>query len=120
MEYPDHKYPANTMSYPPQRDVLKFIHSYADRFDLKRHIKLSHLVVNIKLIDGEKWEVIVNDLLNKTLQTHIYDALMVCNGHYFKPRIPKIDGVRNYAGEMLHSHNFRTAKAYCGNLEIHF
>lgn len=115
MEYPDHKYPENTISYPPQRDVLKFIHSYANRFDLSRHVKLSHLVISVKPIEGEKWEIIVKDLLNETFETIIYDAIMVCNGHYFKPRIPQFDGMDSFVGEMLHSHNFRTAKAYCGN-----
>lgn len=115
MEYPDHKYPDETMSYPPQSGVLKFIHSYADRFDLKKHIKLSYSVVSVKPIDGEKWEIIVKDLLNETFATNIYDAVIVCNGHYFKPRIPQFDGVKCFVGELLHSHNFRTAKAYCGN-----
>lgn len=115
MEFPDHKYPENTVSYTPQRDVLKFIHSYADRFDLMRHIKLSHSVISVKPMDGEKWEIIVKDLLNKTFQTNIYDAIMVCNGHYFKPRIHQFDGMDSFVGEMLHSHDFQTAKAFCGN-----
>lgn len=114
MEFPDHKYPENTISYPPQGDVLKFIHSYADRFNLKRHIKFLHSVISVKPIEDEKWEIIVKDLLNKSFETIIYDAIIVCNGHYFKPRIPNFDEVDSFVGEMLHSHNFRTAKAYSG------
>ncbi len=115
MEYPDHKYPDDTTSYPPQSDVLKFIHSYADRFDLNRYIKLSHLVISVKPIDdGEKWEIIVKDLLNTTFETTVYDAVMVCNGHYFKPKIPHFDGANSFVGEIIHSHNYRTARAYCG------
>ncbi|XP_037049486.1 senecionine N-oxygenase-like isoform X1 [Bradysia coprophila] len=114
MEFPDHKYPENAISYPPHRDVLAFIHSYADRFDLKRHIKLSHLTISVKPIENDKWEIIVKDLVNGTFETKIYDAIMVCNGHYFKPRVPQLDGVDSFQGEILHSHNFRTAKAYCG------
>lgn len=114
MEFPDHKYPENATSYPPHRDVLAFIHSYADRFDLKRHIKLSHLTISVKPTEMEKWEVIVKDLVTGMFETCVYDAILICNGHYFKPRIPQLDGVDSFVGEMLHSHNYRTAKAYSG------
>lgn len=118
MEYPDHKYPENSVSYPPHNDVLKFIHSYADRFDLRRHIKLSHSVISVKPVDNDRWEVIVKDLANGAFETKIYDAILVCNGHYFKPKIPQFDGVGGFKGEMLHSHNYRTATAYSGEWEV--
>lgn len=51
MEFHDHPYPNGTKGYPPQADVLKYLHSYAERFDIKRHIKLSHLVIWFTYLD---------------------------------------------------------------------
>lgn len=114
MEYPDFPYPNGTKSYPPQSEVLKFIHSYADKFDLKKHIKFSHIVIRVLPIEDGKWEIIVKNLPTNTFETIIYDAVFIANGHFVAPRIPHIDGVNEFKGKILHSHDFRTAEAYRG------
>lgn len=114
MEYPFHHYPNDTIPYPPYSDVLKYLNSYADIFDLNKHIKFSHLVIRVVPIEDDKWEVIVKDLTNNEYTTQIYDAIFVCNGHYFAPRIPNIDGANEFKGTLLHSHDFRTAEAFRG------
>lgn len=116
MEYPDFPYPNNTVSYPPQANVLEFLHSYVDKFDLKRHIKFSHLVLRVLPIENNKWEVIVRNLLNKTVEIRIFDAVFVCNGHYSTTVIPEIPGAREFKGKVMHSHDFRTAEAFRGNI----
>lgn len=115
MSFPDHPYPEETKQYPPQRDVLKYLDSYAERFGLKSHIKYSTLVIRVLPIEDQKWEVIVKDLPTNVFETKIYDAVFVCNGHHFTPRIPKIDGVEEFKGQILHSHDFRSAETFKGN-----
>lgn len=112
MEYPDFPYPEGTQSYPPQSEVLKYLNSYVDKFDLKTHIKFSHLVIRVLPIEKGQWEVIVKDLPNNTFETKIYDAVFVANGHFTAPRIPHIDGVNEFKGKIIHSHDFRTAQAF--------
>lgn len=114
MEFPDFQYPEGTRSYPPQADVLKFLHSYADKFDLKKHIKFSHVVIRVLPIENGKWEIIVKDLPNNQFQTVVYDAVFVANGHFVKPRIPQIDGANEFKGKVIHSHDFRKASDYQG------
>lgn len=120
-EFPDHHFPINyTDSFPLQPDVLKFLHSYADRFGLNKYIKFNHLVIRVHPIENGKWEVIVKDLSNDRFITSIYDAVFVCNGHYFAPHIAKIEDSDLFKGKVLHSHDFRRAEAFRGKFEILF
>lgn len=114
MEYPGHPFPNDTSSYPAHTEILKYLHSYADRFGLKKTLKVNHLVVRVLPIENEKWEVIVKDLPNDTFKTLIYDVVFVCNGNFASPRFPKIPGLDDYKGKFIHSHDFRTSKAFRG------
>lgn len=118
MEYPDYPYPNATKSYPPQVDVLKYLHSYADHFDVKKHIKLSHLVIRVVPIENDKWEVIVKDLPNDKYETLIFDVVFVANGHFASPRYPSIAGLDEFQGLTLHSHDYRSSEAFHGKLQL--
>ena len=51
-------------------------------------------------------------------QTAIYDALVVCNGHYSAPRCPEVSGSEAFPGTVMHSHNYRTNEAYRGQTVV--
>lgn len=55
----------------------------------------------------DKWKVSVVNLKTQEEKTLIFDVVMVCNGHYHTPRIPKIPGCDTYKGKQIHSHDFR-------------
>lgn len=114
MEFPDHPYPEDVISYPPQSQVFKYLHSYADRFGITEHLKLNHLVIRVTPIENQKWEVIVKDLPNNKFDTLIYDVVFVSNGHFATPRYPNIPGIEEYKGKFVHSHDFRTAEDFRG------
>lgn len=114
MEYPDHPYPKDTLSYPPQADVLKYLHSYADRFDLKKLMKFSHLIIRILPIENNGWEVIVKDLPNNKFESKMYDVVFICNGHFSTPRFPDLPGIDEFKGKIIHSHDYRDSEAFRG------
>ena len=57
--------------------------------------------------DGKKWKIRVKDLEKQSVSEEIFDAVMICNGHYFEPSIPKIKGDENFLGQKIHSHDYR-------------
>lgn len=118
MEFPDHPFPNGIESYPSSQVVLNFIHSYVTHFGLRDHIKLNHLVIRCRPIEDDRWEVIVKDLPNKSFETIIYDAVIVCNGHHSTPRIPKLPGQNLFRGSVMHSHDYRTVEAFKGKFPI--
>lgn len=113
MGFPDFPFPGkNKYKTVPYSDVLSYYESYADHFDLKKHIKFSHNVIRVLPIENEKWEIIVKDLVNNTFETTVYDAIFVANGLFSVPYIPEIDGASEFKGKVIHSHDFRDAERF--------
>ena len=44
----------------------------------------------------------------------VFDAVVVCNGHYSVPRRPALPGAARFPGRVLHSHSYRENAAYAG------
>lgn len=117
MEFPDFHQDDlfnNTIPFPTQPHMLKFLQAYANNFDLDKHIKLNHVVIRVLPIEDGKWEVIVRDLVNEEIITEVFDAVIVANGHFFAPNIPEIDGTDVFKGKIIHSHDYRTPEAFRG------
>lgn len=59
-------------------------------------------------------QVIVKNLKTDAYETHLYDYVFVCNGHYNKGLIPDFPGRTNFTGRQIHSHVYRSAEAFKG------
>lgn len=114
MEYSDHVYGKNIVQFPYRKDIWNYLNSYALRFDVKKFIRFNHLVTNVIPIEGDKWKVVVKDLVNDKSESHVFDAVIVCNGHNSIPKMPVFDGADDFSGKILHSHDFRNAEHYAG------
>lgn len=98
------------------QEVVDFLHSYADEFNLRDVIKLQHQVIRVLPIKGDKWEVLVRDLQSGSYFTQQCDFVMVCNGHHFQPMYPSIAGQDKFAGVQMHSFDFRCKEEFRGKL----
>ncbi|XP_031629911.1 senecionine N-oxygenase-like isoform X1 [Contarinia nasturtii] len=112
MEYPGHKYPNNTRSFPPHEVVLKYLNSYAERFDLKRLIKFHHIVDKIHSLQNDRWMIVVKDLPNNKTVSAIYDAVFVCINRFSSPNYPQFEGADFFKGKIMHSHDYRRAEDF--------
>lgn len=108
-----HQTPYET-DFPPHTDVLKYLHSFADHFNLNERIKFQHMVIRVQPIENTKWEINAVNLSNDKHIKTIHDAVFVCNGHFFEPYIPHIDGATEFKGTLIHSHDFRSAEHFRG------
>jgi cation diffusion facilitator CzcD-associated flavoprotein CzcO len=93
MHYPDYPFPDAPSSYVSASEVLKYYQSYAENFNLNKFIKFEHHVLRVRPVRAnnsadEMWEVIVKDLQHDKIETHLFEAILVCNGHYNSPHIP--------------------------------
>lgn len=55
----------------------------------------------------KKWSVRVKDLEKNQVTEEIFDAVLVCNGHYFQPNYANIKGKDVFKGQQLHAHDYR-------------
>lgn len=67
---------------------------------------------------NKKWSIKVKDLVNGVEKVEYFDAVMVCNGHYFEPYIPLVPGQKNFKGQQVHSHDYRVPETYEGKTVV--
>jgi dimethylaniline monooxygenase (N-oxide forming) len=114
MGYPDFPIPKQEKSYIPSDDMVAFLNLYADKFDFRKNIKFEHHVIRVRPLIDDTWEIIVRNLPADRYETHIFDAVLVCNGHYHTPSLPKYEGRDLFKGKQIHSHDYRCPKPFAG------
>ncbi|XP_076177714.1 uncharacterized protein LOC143152001 [Ptiloglossa arizonensis] len=114
MGYPDYPVPDFPESYLTRTQILEFLKTYCHHFNLRQYIRFLH---NVELVEptkgeGRKWSIKVKDLQKNTVTNESFDAVMVCNGHYFEPAVPNLKGRNTFQGQQLHSHDYRTPEVF--------
>ncbi|XP_064108091.1 uncharacterized protein LOC135216603 isoform X2 [Macrobrachium nipponense] len=116
MAFPDFPFPDGEESFIHHTEVLKYLESYCDHFNIKPYIKFRHHVQEVSPVMKEEsppaWNVTVKDLETNVSSTTTCDALLICNGHYSIPRIPHIRNIDCFKGRKIHSHDYREPFLY--------
>lgn len=118
MGFPDFPVPESENSYLPAKDMLAFLQLYADKHHVTKHIMFnSHvqLVIPKNGSNGQElWDITFKDLKTGISETREYDYVFVCNGHYNTPFIPSIPGLKEFQGDIMHSHDYRVPDIFTG------
>lgn len=64
------------------------------------------------------FQVKVFDLPNAKLETHLYDAIFVCNGRNFCSYTPHFEGIDQFEGNKIHSRYYRRASSFKGEFSF--
>lgn len=100
LAFEDFPVPSDWPDFPHHSQLFQYFKDYVDHFGLRETITFNTAVENAKRNADGLWEVKLS-----TGETRIYDALFVCNGHHWSPRIPDYPG--EFEGAALHSHAYR-------------
>ncbi len=106
--YQDYPMPAHFPDYPSHQQLLEYFTGYAKHFLLYPYIQFQTLVKSCTPLEAGRWRVIT--LHNGVESSRDFDALVVCNGHHYKPRLPEYAG--EFTGQFLHSHAFKRAEPF--------
>ena len=109
-EYADFPMPADYPDYPSHKHLAKYFQDYARHFELYGLIRFKTLVKNCEQLPDGKWKVTVQSNHEESIE--IFDALAVCNGHHWLPRMPEYPGT--FAGEIIHSHEVKKFSRFAG------
>ncbi|XP_013199540.1 senecionine N-oxygenase [Amyelois transitella] len=115
MGFPDFPVPESEKSYLPAKEMLAFLQLYSDKHGVTSHIKFNQHVQFVKPKagpTGELWDVSYKDLRTGVSETKEYDYIFVCNGHYNTPFIPSIPGLKEFEGDVMHSHDYRVPEIF--------
>ncbi len=99
-QYDDYPMPDSYPDYPSHLQLAEYFQAYARTFNLYPGIRFNTKVLHCEPLAEEKWKVKTESA--GELKEEIFDALAVCNGHHWLPRMPEYPGVFN--GTLIHSH----------------
>ena len=102
-QYEDYPMPEDYPDYPSHKHLATYFQNYAHYFNLYPHIQFNTLVKQCVLLENKQW--VVTTVQNGVASQATFDALAVCNGHHWLPRMPQYEG--DFTGEFLHSHNVK-------------
>ncbi|XP_027368736.1 probable flavin-containing monooxygenase 1 [Abrus precatorius] len=129
-EFTDFPWPErDNPDFPTHLEILNYLHSYAQHFDVLKNIKFNSKVVEIRftgnreasdigavppdhdygsLLPGQPvWEVAVQATQSDTLQWYGFEFIVVCIGKYGDiPKIPTFQRMRGpevFKGKVLHT-----------------
>ncbi|XP_059657481.1 flavin-containing monooxygenase FMO GS-OX-like 4 isoform X2 [Cornus florida] len=97
--------------FPGHREVLDYLNDFVGEFGLGELVRFSSDVRYVGLLEDGKWKV-RSRIGGDDQVDEIYDAVVVCNGHFTDPRIAEIPGIDVWPGKQLHSHNYRVPEPF--------
>ncbi|KAK5940865.1 hypothetical protein PMZ80_007282 [Knufia obscura] len=107
----DFPFPESTDNFPTATQMHDYLCSYADHFDVKRHVKLNTKVKQILRENGQ-WILEVEDVTSGSVSTQRFDRVAIATGSYYAPRWPKLEGLEKFSGKAFHSIDFHTSESF--------
>lgn len=78
--------------FPCHGEVLEYLRDFAAEFGIEEMVRFGREVWHVGLIEDRKWIVRSKKRDGGDGDDEVYDAVVVCNGHYTEPRIAQIPG----------------------------
>uniref|UniRef100_A0A8C5U9W8 Flavin-containing monooxygenase n=1 Tax=Malurus cyaneus samueli TaxID=2593467 RepID=A0A8C5U9W8_9PASS len=117
--FSDFPFPEDFPNYLPHGLVLEYFRMYAQHFDLLRHIRFRTTVLSVRkrpdFTTTGQWEVVTE--ADGVCELLVFDAVMVCTGHYQEPYLPlaSFPGIDSrFQGQRLHSWEYRDVEDFRG------
>jgi trimethylamine monooxygenase len=102
-------------SYLPRALIYDYLTGRANANNLRRFIRFNTAARHIDFDHNEKeFNVDIEDLNTGSIECIHFDRVIVATGHYHTPNMTNIDGVNEFPGRVLHSHEFRGADEFVG------
>ncbi|XP_044951872.1 flavin-containing monooxygenase FMO GS-OX5-like isoform X3 [Hordeum vulgare subsp. vulgare] len=115
--------------FPGHAEVLRYLQSFARRFDLHGLVRLETEVVRVsREASGASWRVRYTRKASggekREAEEEVFDAVVVCNGHYSQPHFADVAvcsaaaGVDAWPGKQLHSTSYRVPEPFHGQVVV--
>nr|XP_040040712.1 flavin-containing monooxygenase 5-like [Gasterosteus aculeatus aculeatus]XP_040040713.1 flavin-containing monooxygenase 5-like [Gasterosteus aculeatus aculeatus] len=118
MCFSDFPMPADYPNFMHHPRLLEYLRLYAERFQLLRHVRFQTTVKSVKqrpdFCTSGQWDVVTSR--DGEEEGHVFDAVLVCSGHYTHPASPllHLPGYETFSGRCLHSWDYKDGDAFRG------
>ncbi|XP_004756755.1 dimethylaniline monooxygenase [N-oxide-forming] 4 isoform X1 [Mustela putorius furo] len=95
-----------------------YLQEFAEHFDLLRYIRFRTTVRSVTkrpdFSETGRWDVVTET--EGKQERAVFDAVMVCTGHYPNPRLPleSFPGIHKFKGQILHSQEYKSPEGFQG------
>jgi cation diffusion facilitator CzcD-associated flavoprotein CzcO len=115
MAYSDFPMPESYPDFPHHTHIATYFDDYVDHFGFREKILFETGVEHASRRDDGVWEVRLDNG-----ETREYDALIVANGHHWKPRWPEpaFPGADTFSGVQLHAHSYLDNSIFAGKRAV--
>ncbi|MCL7042506.1 hypothetical protein MKW94_002605 [Papaver nudicaule] len=112
--------------YPHHSEVLHYLEDFANHFGLLELIQFETEVIYVGLLVEEEelknnWVVRSKkkgEVSSSSVAHDVFDAVVVCCGHFTQPNIAEIPGIDAWPGKQLHSHSYRVPEPFSGQVVL--
>ncbi|MGW1728565.1 NAD(P)-binding domain-containing protein [Streptomyces sp. NPDC002306] len=114
MEYASYPMSEDYPVYPGHAHIARYFDAFVDHFGLRASITFRTEVVDVSPTEEGLWSVAARHRDTGQRTRTRYDAVLVANGHHWKPRWPRpgLAGAEEFTGAQTHSHDYRTPEAF--------
>ena len=94
--------------------MQKYLEDYVEHFNLTSRLRLSTIVIGVHRDDEhDRWVVDVEGS-----GPEYFDKIIIASGINSRPHVPKLEGLEQFEGEVLHSRAFKKYVFTCLNIMI--
>jgi cation diffusion facilitator CzcD-associated flavoprotein CzcO len=93
--------PAHYPDFPSAQQMLDYLHTFADHFQLRPNIELNRKVVDVRPVENNLWQV---TFANE--EQRVYKGIILCNGHHWCKHFPELQG--EFSGKIIHSKDYKS------------
>jgi cation diffusion facilitator CzcD-associated flavoprotein CzcO len=101
-------------TFPGHEEVLQFLEDFAGEFGIHGLTRFETEVVKVKR-NGKGNEWVVESRMTRgsdSVSCEVFDAVVVCSGHFVEPKLGVVPGIENFGGFQMHSHNYRVPHSF--------
>ncbi len=119
LEYPDYTFYDHfgcfLPSYLPRTFIYDYLTGRAKSNNIRQFIRFNTAVRQVDFDDAKnEFNIDIEDFNTDSIESLNFDRVIVATGHYHTPNMVKIDGLDQFPGRVLHSHEFRGADEFVG------
>ncbi|HLK99155.1 MAG TPA: FAD-dependent oxidoreductase [Myxococcaceae bacterium] len=114
--FSDLPHEAGTAMFPRNQEMLAYLHRYAGRFGLMRHVRLRTPVERIERAPEGGRYLVSSRLEGGGSRQEVFEHVVIASGRFNKPHTPSIPGLESFtgAGGVTHSFQYKEPEKYRG------
>ncbi|KAM7336166.1 hypothetical protein ACRRTK_004659 [Alexandromys fortis] len=114
--YSDFPYQEDYPNFMEHKKFWEYLREFAEHFDLLKYIQFKSTVRSVTqrpdFSETGQWDVVTET--DGKQHRAVFDAVMVCSGHFVSPRLPleSFPGIHKFKGQILHSQEYKIPDAF--------